>query len=350
MPNPLADFDIAPSTPESVDQTFQDLETSAGQLTGAIDASVNAQSRAQAQVTCGDSGCTVTATAQLSIEPGVNTQVTGSRATGRMDATVTVNNLPAGGCTATADLPVPGTQTFSCTDPAAGPVFAAQWALAKAAAEAEAARTGGSVPFQVPYTAEADVYALVTVDVEHEVTDLDDQRRAAARASCSAAGSAAGRTPLCSRLPANHDDCDFTASQLPDHCFEAQVLDLYGSLVTSPDAIAARILEHTDTALGEWRAGRLGFSPDDLAVIRQRPSQANTIMGRILDTRVKELTDADPQLTELRSARNGDDGPGWTNGGRSGASWYDLTTDRDWKGHVVTYAGKLGPGVAIVWR
>jgi hypothetical protein len=73
----------------------------------------------------------------------------------------------------------------------------------------------------------------------------------------------------------------------------------------------------TKTALSEWDDGTIGYSTKDLARIDRRESMANTIMGNILDARVKELADADPLLQDLFSTPSGMPGPDWVNSGGS---------------------------------
>ncbi|PZT77541.1 sugar-binding protein [Streptomyces sp. AC1-42W] len=136
------------------------------------------------------------------------------------------------------------------------------------------------------------------------------------------------------------------------HNCGARVVDMHGNDIANPDALASRLLEHTNTALSEWKAGTIGYSAKDLTRIARRPSRANTIKGNILDARVKSLADGDPALRELFSTPSGMPGPDWINTGASvpGVGWYDLTTQRMWGQHVFDYGPRYGPGVGILWQ
>jgi hypothetical protein len=136
------------------------------------------------------------------------------------------------------------------------------------------------------------------------------------------------------------------------HNCGARVVDMEGNDIEAPDAIASRLLEHTNQALTEWDAGSIGYSAKDLLRIKKRPSRANTIKGNILDRRVKELADNDPALKELFSTPAGMPGPDWVNTGTSvpDVGWYDLTTQRMWGQHAFDYGPRYGPGVGILWQ
>ncbi|MEV5194776.1 polymorphic toxin-type HINT domain-containing protein [Streptomyces clavifer] len=136
------------------------------------------------------------------------------------------------------------------------------------------------------------------------------------------------------------------------HNCGARVVDMHGNDIVNPDALASRLLEHTNTALSEWNAGTIGFSTKDLARVARKPSRSNTIKGNILDARVKTLAENDPALSELFSTPGGMPGPDWINTGSSvpGVGWYDLTTSRMWGQHAFDYGPKYGPGVGILWQ
>lgn len=122
--------------------------------------------------------------------------------------------------------------------------------------------------------------------------------------------------------------------------------------MANPDPLASRLLQHTKTALDEWDNGTLGYSARDFARIDRRESMANTIMGNIIDARVKELSDADPLLSDLFSTPPGTPGPDWVNSGNTvpDVGWYDLTTASQWGQHVFDYGPGYGPGVGIIWN
>lgn len=135
------------------------------------------------------------------------------------------------------------------------------------------------------------------------------------------------------------------------HNCGARVVDMNGNDIANPDPLATRLLEHTNTALSEWDSGIIGYTEADFKRIDRNKNRANTIMGNILDKRVKELADADPALKELFSTPGGMPGPDWVNTGKSvsGIGWYDLTTSRMWGQHAFDYGPGYGPGIGILW-
>ncbi|MFI2504747.1 polymorphic toxin-type HINT domain-containing protein [Streptomyces sp. NPDC018972] len=135
------------------------------------------------------------------------------------------------------------------------------------------------------------------------------------------------------------------------HNCGARVVDMDGNEIANPDPLASRLLEHVNTALAEWDAGAIGYSTKDFRRIDRNNSLANTIMGNILDKRVKELADGDSALRELFSTPGGYPGPDWVNTGSSvpNIGWYDLTTSRMWGQHAFDYGPKYGPGIGILW-
>ncbi|MEV6349920.1 ricin-type beta-trefoil lectin domain protein [Actinoplanes sp. NPDC051851] len=136
------------------------------------------------------------------------------------------------------------------------------------------------------------------------------------------------------------------------HNCGARAVDMHGNTIANPDPLAARLVEHTNTALSEWNSGALGYSLKDQVRIALKPSRADTIKGSILDGRVKELAGSDSALGDLFSTPNGYPGPDWVNTGRAvpGVGWYDLTTTFKWGQHVFDYAPKYGPGIGILWK
>lgn len=91
----------------------------------------------------------------------------GGRVNGQLVATVQIDGRPAGGCTATALLPLNGPGVISCQNPAAGAVFIAVNAQKRAIAQAQSRAQGGRpVPYTILVTGAAEVVAIATVQVE----------------------------------------------------------------------------------------------------------------------------------------------------------------------------------------
>ncbi|MFV2104886.1 RHS repeat-associated core domain-containing protein, partial [Micromonospora sp. LOL_024] len=135
----------------------------------------------------------------------------------------------------------------------------------------------------------------------------------------------------------------------------ARVVDSDGNEIESPDEIAQKIKQFTEQALAEWENGELGLDETQNEAIRTARNPAalgNALKGSILDDRVKELVESDPELSsKLFPAGKGVYGPDWVKvetGGTKG--WYDLTTRGDWRKHVNKYTAKLGKGVGIIWN
>ena len=135
------------------------------------------------------------------------------------------------------------------------------------------------------------------------------------------------------------------------HNCGARAVDMFGREISNPDDLTRGLLEHANTALGELDKGKLLGWADRLR-IKLKPSRKNTIVGRLLDRRVKELVDGDLNLRDLFSTPNGMPGPDWINTGRRGPNigWFDLTTASEWGQHVFDYAPRFGPGIGILWR
>jgi len=128
-----------------------------------VDGSVRYTVRGEAQVRCGGAGCTVAARVSGRIVGSrPDPTVTGGRATGQLFATVQVDGRPAGGCRASAPLPLPGTGSISCASPGSGAVYRTVEAGKRAAALARSRASGGRpVPYPIRVTAQAEVVAIV---------------------------------------------------------------------------------------------------------------------------------------------------------------------------------------------
>ncbi|QLJ06592.1 DNA/RNA non-specific endonuclease [Streptomyces sp. NEAU-sy36] len=79
---------------------------------------------------------------------------------------MTIEGRPAGGCTATEELPLAGAGDIACTDADAGPVFAEQEDEKRREAESGSASQGGTpVPYDIRSVADVTVRVLAEVDV-----------------------------------------------------------------------------------------------------------------------------------------------------------------------------------------
>lgn len=199
---PLGTLDLTPLSPQQVDAFYKKLEDSTKQLKTAVDSDIDFSLKGKANLTCSDGGCSVVAHVTSKVTSSdPKARITGGQVNATLTATVEVEGEPAGGCTATAELPLRGTNDIACDDVAAGPVFAAQEAEKKAEAEAESEAEGGEpVPYTVSSSGQAIVQALAQVDVdalllteELERQLLDDLKPSAKPTPT--AGSTGTRTP-----------------------------------------------------------------------------------------------------------------------------------------------------------
>jgi pretoxin HINT domain-containing protein len=176
----FGEMDIDPMSAPEVDKTYNDLEDNAKQLTNVINSSTNFQLKGKADISCGAGGCTVTATVTNTntASAGAGATLTG-QVTAEMTATVSINGLPAGGCTQVSPLPLNGTGSISCTDPEAGPVFTEANAIAEAKAKATAT-PGSTYRWTVYSYAPVVVLARAQVNVEKLIEDLRLKRQDAA--------------------------------------------------------------------------------------------------------------------------------------------------------------------------
>ena len=144
-----------------------------------IDPSIKATQQGNLQISCSDGGCEETATVTESDEStSPDSQVEGGQVELTMDATATVNGVPAGGCTGSATAAANGTATISCDDGAAAPVFEAQDAEAKEQAQQESeAEDGAPVQYEVPYEGEAFVTGVAMLQVAQLVQDVQQSQQ-----------------------------------------------------------------------------------------------------------------------------------------------------------------------------
>ncbi|MFF9207522.1 MULTISPECIES: DNA/RNA non-specific endonuclease [unclassified Streptomyces] len=171
-------MDVSSLSQQEVDKLFDELVDATRQLDKAVDADVRFQVEGSANLSCSPAGCTVVAQVSNSLSAtGRDGQVTGGTVTAMLTATVQVDGMPAGSCTAVASLPLNDSSSISCLAGSAGPVFARQQALKRQQAEAQSRAQGGRpVPYSVQSTAQAVVNALAQVDVAHLVSEQQIER------------------------------------------------------------------------------------------------------------------------------------------------------------------------------
>jgi hypothetical protein len=164
----LGTVDLPRLSPADVGSLFRELEAATKQLKNAVNTDIRYTLRGNAQANCGNAGCLVSVRVNGSVATtGPDTRVTGGRVNGQLVATVQIDGQPAGGCTATATLPVNGPGVISCQNPAAGAVFTTVQARKRAIAAAQSRAQGGRpVPYTILITGEAEVVAIATVQVE----------------------------------------------------------------------------------------------------------------------------------------------------------------------------------------
>jgi hypothetical protein len=172
-PSALGTIDFPQLTEDDFKQLFQELETDTRQLSKAVDSSIRFNLQGSAHLKCGAGGCLVTATVSSDVSSSdPKATISGGKAEATLNATVEIEGAPAGGCTATAQLPLNGTSEITCDDASAGAVFSAQEAEKKAIAEEESeAEDGEPVPYTVSSTGEASVEAIAQVDVRELVQE-----------------------------------------------------------------------------------------------------------------------------------------------------------------------------------
>lgn len=120
--------------------------------------------------------CTVTAIVTNTASTRAPTTVIGGQVTATMTATVSIDGVPAGGCTQVGSLPLNGTGSISCSDPEAGSIFNEANAIAKAKARATAT-PGSTYTWTVYSYAPVEVLARAQVNVEKLINDLKHERQ-----------------------------------------------------------------------------------------------------------------------------------------------------------------------------
>ncbi|WP_327290565.1 hypothetical protein [Streptomyces sp. NBC_01198] len=165
---PAGTLDLTELAPQDVDAFYRELQDSTKQLKTAINSDIDFSLKGKADLSCSAGGCSVVAHVSSDVTSGApGTKIAGGQVNATLTATVEIEGEPAGTCTATAVLPLKGTNDIGCEDGTAGAVFAEQEALKKEEAEAQSEAEGGEpVPYSVSSSGQAIVQALAQVDVD----------------------------------------------------------------------------------------------------------------------------------------------------------------------------------------
>jgi hypothetical protein len=160
----LGTADFKTVTADSVDQTYDELETNVGQLGDAIDTSVSFSldgiDNLDHYKDCEQTGCQVVAHVTATPAPGLSVP---AQVTVQMTADVTIDDIPAGSCSTTDKLSSSGPGTLSCLDKD----MHAGYRQAADKAEADAEAKAGNSPFIYYWvTAEVRVHPLVLASVD----------------------------------------------------------------------------------------------------------------------------------------------------------------------------------------
>ncbi|MEU7088018.1 hypothetical protein [Streptomyces achromogenes] len=185
---PLKDGDsqgmeLSPLVGERADTMYDTLEQYVKQLNSAVDDGVDFTLDGSGKLDCGSDGCSVRQrfTGKLSTE--ARSRITGGTVTATMNATITIDGRPAGGCTVPSRaFPFTGNSvsgSLSCSAPEAGPVFAAVDAKYKAQAQQQARASGGRVTVRFYSRANTliDARALAVGEVDRLVDQVGRERR-----------------------------------------------------------------------------------------------------------------------------------------------------------------------------
>lgn len=161
---------------DEVADLFDEMIGLTKQLKSAVNPSITFDMGGQAQVSCAAGGCSSSVEVTTDVATSQGT-VTGGSVTGELVSVFQVQGGAAGTCRSSSALPLKGTSSMGCSSPGAGGVFAAAEAREGAKAQAEANACGCSVPYEVPYTVDAQVVARAEVRVDVLRSELDDRRK-----------------------------------------------------------------------------------------------------------------------------------------------------------------------------
>ncbi|MDI2130637.1 hypothetical protein [Yinghuangia seranimata] len=169
-----SELDMNPVTGPDFDRDVDALIDSTKQLGSAVDPSLKLNGSADVQ--CGAGGCTAVAHVTPTLVSGAPEGTSVGPIDAQMTATFTIAGTPAGACETAGVLSLGQSSDLSCSQGAAGAVFTAEDAKAKAAAAAGAA-PGSTYRWRVPYETYAYVLAMAKVDVTTQVDRLQQQKK-----------------------------------------------------------------------------------------------------------------------------------------------------------------------------
>ncbi|WP_409463234.1 polymorphic toxin-type HINT domain-containing protein [Amycolatopsis sp. GA6-003] len=174
-------MDLAPIEGDQADQMYDTLAEDTKGLADAVDNGIHFNLTAAGTFNCSAAGCAITESYRADVSAQAKSRVTGGKVTAKLTVTnVRIDGRPAGGCTSPpTTIPITGDSTagqLSCTDPEAGPVFAAVDAEYAQRAQQQANASGGRVTLRWTDTADAEIDALAVAQVEVDQL-LDQQQR-----------------------------------------------------------------------------------------------------------------------------------------------------------------------------
>ncbi|XUM02539.1 Hint domain-containing protein [Streptomyces venezuelae ATCC 10712] len=179
-------MDLTPILGDAADKMFDTLVERAGQLENATDRGINFSLDGAGEMDCSPSGCTATQnfTGEVS-SIARRERVTKGEVTAVMSATFTIDGKAAGRCTSPQrTFPVRGDSvsgTLKCSNPGAGPLYAAVAARVQAQAQADADRCGCRVRLTYPLRAVTLIDARALAKVEaRKLADRAKRERDAA--------------------------------------------------------------------------------------------------------------------------------------------------------------------------
>ncbi len=181
---------------DAVDAMFDTLLEYTRQLKDATDQGIRFRLDGSGDVECGPRGCTATQRFRGSVTTRAKSRITGGTVTAVMNATFTIGDRSAGGCTSRrGTFPLSGSTvsgTLTCSDPGAGPVYTSVAARLKADALARSRATGRPVRYSIPFRADTlvEARALAAVEVKRLVERVERERAAVARAASGRGASA----------------------------------------------------------------------------------------------------------------------------------------------------------------
>jgi hypothetical protein len=190
--------DIEPMSTSETDQAYSDLINQTKTLTSAVNVGVSFDFNQTGNLNCSETNCTVVENVATSTTSSSDATLSGT-VTAVMTAQVTVNGQAAGGCTQTESLPINGSGTISCSDPAVAPVVEQIKAEKQQEADQQAQASGQNVeiPYSLDYEASVQIEAMADVqaEVDQEVGAEQGEKNKADQAATQSTPCASGCRP-----------------------------------------------------------------------------------------------------------------------------------------------------------